>query len=42
MLRTEIQQLTLRFDEQYLGQSTALSELEVWSNNIAINLVEKK
>lgn len=30
MLLTEIQKLVLNTGEQYLGQSTALSELEVW------------
>ncbi|MDX2493922.1 MAG: DUF1722 domain-containing protein [Desulfuromusa sp.] len=36
MLLTEIQKLTLTFEDKYLGQSTALSELEVWSKNIVI------
>ncbi len=34
MLLSEIQKLTLSSDEQYLSQSTALGELEVWSKNI--------
>lgn len=34
LLLTEIQQLALSSEEQYLYQSTALSELEVWSKKI--------
>lgn len=35
-LLAEIQKLTLGSEEEYLSQSTALSELEVWQNSLAL------